>query len=414
MNRRCRHLLVLLVVALLGCGPPGGRPKSQGAVSVEDEGEAAADNESSPQAPSGASSSGGPSSHPDEPNVPFAMEGGGPRHLHRAEIAGPKSAPSEIALFRTGNRIAASPVIGPDGTIYVGSVDGTFNALSREGSLRWSYICDQPIFSTAAVSRTGRVFVGCDDDTLLAFSTDGTLRFTVNAKQDMDSSPVIADDGTIYVGGDNLYALDPDGKLKFKLWLGAHVSASPSVRPDGAVAVGSHDKRFYVVGTDGTVLSAFDTKGVIEGAAAALQNNDVVFGSADSFLYRLNPKGMLRWKLVLDGALRSGIAVNEAEDALFVGSMAGSVFAVDAKKGKVLWKTTLAGPVKAAPLLDKEGLLYVGSRDHSLYALDVATGAVVWRISLDAEIDAAPSIAFGKRLVAVSDDGAVRILEERP
>jgi outer membrane protein assembly factor BamB len=354
------------------------------------------------------------STEPQEPNVPFAMAGGGPRHLHRADVPGPKTAPVEIARFHCGARIAASPVIGPDGTIYIGSIDGTFNALSRNGALRWSYICDEPIFSTAAVSQTGKVFVGCDDDTLLAFSTDGTVRFVVNTKQDMDSSPTIGDDGTIFVGGENLHALDNDGNLRFKVWLGAHVSASPSVRPDGVIAVGSHDHRFYLVAADGTVLSVFETKGPIQGPAASLKNNDVVFGSDDGVLYRLAPKGGLRWKRTLDGALRSGIAVNEAEDTLYTASMAGTVFALDAEKGTVRWKTALAGPVKASPMLDSQGLLYVGSRDQSLYALDGNTGAIVWRMPLSAEVDATPAVAVGKRLIAAADDGVVRIFEEKP
>jgi outer membrane protein assembly factor BamB len=413
MIRRRQYLIFIFVTVLFSCGPSGQKPKSKnethaGATSSTYE------NTTDEATSEGLVTSTESLSQSDEPNVPFAMEGGGPRHLHRASIPGPKTAPKEISSFHTGNRIAASPIIGPDGTIYIGSTDGTFNALSRDGSLRWSYICDEPIFGTAAVSQTGKVFVGCDDNTLIAFSTDGTLRFTVNTKQDMDSSPVIADDGTIFVGGDSLYALDNDGKIKFKLWLGGHVSASPAVRPDGVISVGSHDRRFYMAGKDGTVLSVFDTKGPILGPAAALQNNDVVFGSDDRVLYRLNAKGTLRWKLELDGALRSGIAVNEEEDTVYVGSMAGTVFAIDAKKGTVRWKTATAGPIAASPMLDSQGLLFVASRDHSLYALDAISGAIVWRISLDAEIDAAPAVAFGKRLIAAADDGKVRILEEQP
>lgn len=319
----------------------------------------------------------------------------------------------ETARFNCGGRIAASPVIGPDGTIYIGSIDGAFNALSGDGALRWSYICDEPIFSTAAVSRTGKVLVGCDDDTLSAFSTDGSLRFVFRSGQDMDSSPIISDDGKIFVGGENLHALDANGRLLFKVWLGAHVIASPSVRPDDVIAVGSLDHRFYLVSPDGTVMSAFETKGPIQGPAAALKNNDVVFGSDDGFLYRLAPMGALRWKLLLNGALRAGVAVNESEDTLYTASMGGTVFAVDAEKGTVCWKTSLAGPVKAAPLLDNQGLLFIGSRDRALYALDASTGEIVWRLLLGAEIDAAPAAAVGNRLVAAADDGSVRILGEK-
>ncbi len=346
-----------------------------------------------------------------EPNLPFAMDGGGPKHLYRTDLAGPSSAPQEVVRFHTGKRIAASPVIGPDGTIYIGSVDGTFNALSRNGNLRWTYICGEPIFSTAAVSKTGRVFVGCDDDTLIAFATDGMLRFTVNAKQDVDSSPVIDEDGTVYFGADQLYAINNEGIVKFKLWLGGHISASPSIRPDGVIAVGSHDRRFYLVEPDASVLASFETKGRIFAPAAALSDNDVVFGSEDGFIYRLAPKGAMRWKLNLKGAVKSGIAVNQAEDTLYATVMTGSVFAVDAKNGKVKWQTDLAGPIKAAPMLDSQGLLFVGSRDHSLYALNSDNGDIVWRISLESEIDVTPAIASGQRLVAAADDGVVRILE---
>jgi hypothetical protein len=196
MIRRHRYSILLLVTAMIGCGPTSRTSTSANGTKAPQTFSQTAKNDAGRVTSDGNLVS-NEKPMPEEPNVPFAMEGGGPRHLHRAEIPGPKTAPLEIAAFHTGNRIAASPIIGPDGTIYIGSIDGTFNALSRDGALRWSYICDEPIFSTAAVSQTGKVFVGCDDDTLLAFSTDGTLRFTVNGRQDMDSSPVISDDGTI-------------------------------------------------------------------------------------------------------------------------------------------------------------------------------------------------------------------------
>jgi outer membrane protein assembly factor BamB len=413
MHRRLKIFTVLLFTAWpLGCGPKGQGSRATQTHQTSQDAPASADTDAEKLVAAPLPKK--PPENPPEPNVPFAMSGGGPRHLHRASVPGPRTLPEETARFNCGGRIAASPVIGPDGTVYIGSVDGTFNALSGDGKLRWSYVCDEPIFSTAAVSRTGKVLVGCDDDTLSAFSTDGSLRFVFRTKQDMDSSPIISDDGKIFVGGENLHALDANGHLLFKVRLGAHVIASPSVRPDNVIAVGSLDHRFYLISPDGTVMSAFETKGPIQGPAATLENNNTVFGSDDAYLYCLAPMGALRWKLLLDGPLRSGVAVNENEDTLYTASMGGTVFAVDAKKGTVRWKTPLGGPVKAAPLLDSQGLLFIGSRDRSLYALDASSGEIVWRISLDAEIDAAPAAAVGNRLVAAADDGAVRILGEKP
>ncbi len=353
-----------------------------------------------------------PTVNSEAPNVPFAMLGGGPRHLHRAEVHGPDILPREIARFRCGARVFASPVVGPDGTIYIGSIDGTFNALRSDGRLRWSYVCDEPIFSTAAVSQIGTVYVGCDDDSLLAFSTDGMLRWTYTMKHDVDSAPTIGANGVVYVGGDGLHALRADGERVFKVWLGGHVSASPTVRSDGVVVVGSHDHRVYAVGSDGAVAWSFATKKPVQGQAAALDNDDVVFGSDDGFVYRLSPLGGARWKFKTGGPIRSGVAVAADEKTLYFGSMDGSVYCVDAVKGKEIWHFETAGSIQGTPLLDSRGNLYVGSRDHHLYAIDSASGELRWRIDLGSEIDSTPALAAGGRLVIGSDDGVVRILEE--
>ena len=351
-------------------------------------------------------------SKPQEPSVPFAMLGGGPQHLHRSDLPGPRSRPRISAKFHCGARISASPVVGPDGTVYIGSVDGTFNALRQSGRMRWSYVCDEPIFSTAAISQLGSVYVGCDDDTLLAFSTSGRLRWTYPMKQDVDGAPIIGEDGVLYVGGDGLHAIQENGKPVFKLWLGGHVSASPSMRHDGVIVVGTHDHRVYAVDQKGTVLFSFSTKGPIQGPVSVLNTNDMVFGSDDGYVYRLAPKGGTRWKFKTGGPVRSGIAVAPGEKTLFVASMDGTLFGLDAATGKQNWRVDTAGPIRASPMLDSNGTIYIGSRDHHLYAIDSADGEIVWRIDLGSQIDSTAAIASGRKLIIGSDDGTVRILEE--
>src|SRR5687768_8344314 len=54
---------------------------------------------------------------------------GGPRHTGRSINAGPPAEPSRRWIHRTGARIFASPVLGPDGTVYVGSLDRSFHAI---------------------------------------------------------------------------------------------------------------------------------------------------------------------------------------------------------------------------------------------------------------------------------------------
>lgn len=347
-----------------------------------------------------------------EEHVPFAMRGGGAAHLHRTPLAGPARAPAVTHVFRTGARVFASAVVGPDGTVYLGAIDGSFNALRPNLELRWAYICDEPLFSTAAVSLSGIVYVGCDDDRLLAFSTDGALRWTYRAGHDVDSSPVIAPSGAIYVGADGLHAVSPRGERIFKVMLEGHVSASPTVRPDGMVVVGSHDHRVYAVDRDATVAWIFSTQGPVSAPAAALDNNDVVVGSDDGRIYRLAQRGGMRWKTETGGPVRAGFAVDVEQDRVYAASMDGHLYALDLEDGRVIWRVRTGGPLRASPLLDVAGRIYIGSRDHHLYAMDASSGEIVWRIDLGAEIDSSAALIEGGRLVVGCDDGGVRVVEE--
>ncbi|MBN2526591.1 MAG: PQQ-like beta-propeller repeat protein [Deltaproteobacteria bacterium] len=347
------------------------------------------------------------------PNVPFTMLGGGTDHHHRAKVPGPVQLPDIAAIFHTGDRVFASPVIGPDGTCYIGSVDGTFNALNTNGVLRWSFVCDEPIFSTAAVSQSGIVYVGCDDDTLRAFTTDGILRFTYRTTHDLDSSPVISKDGVIYFGGDGLHAISSGGNRQWKGLLNAHANSAPAIRKDGSIVIASQDYRIYAFDKDGNGLWAYGAGTPLYGSPAILSNDGVIFGTSGGQIIRLTPNGGLNWKQDIGGAVRGGIAVSAAQTSIYAGAENGNIVSLDAKTGKVLWTVHTGGAVRATPMLDSEGRLYVGSWDHHLYAIDSELGKVLWRMDMGAQIDSTAAIAYGQKLIVGTDSGDVYILEGR-
>ena len=397
-----KYIIVLvLMLPLGGCGPKKQTPS--GERSSDDE-QKELRHTSQTRSPEGTTAA-------EIPNVPFAMFGGNPVHHFRASVPGPETLPAIRAIFHTGDRVFASPVIGPDGTCYIGSVDGTFNALNAKGDLRWSFVCDEPIFSTAAVSQSGVVYVGCDDDTLRAFTTDGILRFTYRITHDMDSSPVIGDGGVLYVGGDGLHAVSSGGKRQWKALLNGHASSAPSIRSDGSVVITSHDDRVYAFDPEGNGLWAYGASAPLYGTAAVLSNDSVVFGTGDGMVIRLTPKGGLKWKQSVGGAVRGGVAVSPAQTSLFIGSENGAVTSLDAQTGKIQWTLQTGGPIRATPMLDSEGRLYVGSWDHHLYAIESELGKILWRMNLGEQIDATAAIAYGKRIIVGADNGDVYFLE---
>jgi outer membrane protein assembly factor BamB len=81
---------------------------------------------------------------------------------------------------------------------------------------------------------------------------------------------------------------------------------------------------------------------------------------------------------------------------VFIGSSAGSVYALRAVDGEVLWRKKLGGGIGGRPTLaPNEQTLYVGAGDGGLYALDTQTGAERWVYKAKGPIDAQPVYADG-------------------
>ena len=146
---------------------------------------------------------------PEATEAERAMFMGGPRHTGRSAHRGPASTPSVAWVHRTGARIFASPVVGPDGTLYVGSLDRTFSAIGPDGTLRWRVGISGRVRASARVDADGRIYVGSQDDHLYAFSPAGDMVWELNLGQDIDSTAALGADGTLYVGSDDggLHAL---------------------------------------------------------------------------------------------------------------------------------------------------------------------------------------------------------------
>ena len=107
--------------------------------------------------------------------------------------------------FAARDHIYSSPAIGPDGTIYIGSADGTMYAVNQEGGLKWAFDTLDPIRSSAAVDGDGNIYFGCADGKLYALHSNGkkwwSFDTTTGDRNDLNGSPAITPDG-IVIGGE--------------------------------------------------------------------------------------------------------------------------------------------------------------------------------------------------------------------
>jgi outer membrane protein assembly factor BamB len=80
--------------------------------------------------------------------------------------------------------------------------------------------------------------------------------------------------------------------------------------------------------------------------------------------------------------LKSSPAVSEGK--VFIGSLDGNLYALDANNGNIVWKTKTNGPIESSPAV-ADGAVYFTSEEPNaggLYKLNANTGAVDWNISL--------------------------------
>lgn len=173
--------------------------------------------------------------------------------------------------FETGGRIDSPATLATDGTIYFGSADGNLYALNPDGSEKWvvSVGKGQIVVASPALGQDGTVYVGTTGTTplgtsqdqqvasysFLAIDPDGQVKWEYTLPHWVRSSAAVVADGSIYFGSwdGNLYSLSPDGDLNWKIRLGdvsveQGIEASPAVAPDGTIYVGTWNGWFYAIG----------------------------------------------------------------------------------------------------------------------------------------------------------------------
>ena len=100
--------------------------------------------------------------------------------------------------FSRGGLILASPSIGTDGTIYIGSQDGYLYAVKPDGTQKWRSSVGTVSGSTAAIDREGNAYFGGYAGGVYSFDSAGNLRWTFTTNGGIDITPLIGNDGKIY------------------------------------------------------------------------------------------------------------------------------------------------------------------------------------------------------------------------
>lgn len=306
--------------------------------------------------------------------------------------------------FRTGKGIFSTPVLGGDGTAYVGSADRSFYAIAGAGHERWRFRTGE-IIDSAATLTPGAVTVGSGDEYLYRLRTDAR-RLSPGARtlwryrasrppatgqlvNWWEGNAVTGFGGTIFAGntGGGAYAISPRGRRRWVFQAGNSVWTAPAIARDGRTFWGSLDLSVYGLDARGRRLWSTATVGFVTSSPALSRDERTLYiGSFDGRVYALDARtGAVRWSFATTDHVYSSPALLEdargSVRAVVVGSTDGSVYALS-PAGRLQWRYDTGDVVRSSPVLGRlpggRSAVYVGSGNGSLYALDARTGARRW------------------------------------
>jgi hypothetical protein len=298
---------------------------------------------------------------------------------------------------------AGDPVTSRYGVV-VSGLRTTYSLAPESGNVRWSHTEAAPLAMTQPFVRSDKVLVGRWDPTAPANAdTEGLdVTLTLDAQ---DGTPLGSP-----VGG-QLVALRGDRAVFWDLtWFPARVGG-PFWAPElwvrdldsgSSLCCGG----FYdVYGPESSPPPEPFTLGSGRIFAAGYYFNDpanpipslgngVRALGTDTRPNCFQPYTCPDWGIPIDGSTSTAPVLNSAERVAYVGTDAGTLYAVDTEAHSILWSRSIGSAITDSPAL-AGGTLYVPSAAGPLFAIDAATGAIEWAGSAGSKITQQPAVAGG-------------------
>jgi sugar lactone lactonase YvrE len=264
------------------------------------------------------------------------------------------------------NNVTNVPSIGVDGTLYFGAENDVV-AAGVDG-ISWRFVTSGEIDTSTLVDEDGTVYSGSFNDTFYAISPDGGKRWQRNLNGDIWASAALGKGGAIYVGATNkLSALARDGGRSWIFSTNGNIQSSPVVADDGTIYIGTTGRRLHAINVDGGAKWTFIAKGNFGWQQlSALGKDGTIYAPAGGYLTALDPlDGGTKWERAIGANLRTS-AVVDADGNIYVGAD-NRLLAFDAN-GNELWHLDINGNPSGFAI-GRDGTIYVACDNDTLVAL---------------------------------------------
>ena len=206
-------------------------------------------------------------------------------------------------------------------------------------------------------------------------------------------SGVTADEDSVYFSyGPQAYAVSlANGVQQWQYPIepitGLDFYASPVLTPDGEqLILASYKNEIHSVDPATGILKwtftvEGDRRSAVRFIDSPLALEDAIYAPAsDNTLYALDLDGSLLWEYQTGDPLWASPVWSESCGCLYQASMDHHLYALDAERGTLLWKSEdLGGPVVSPPAISDTGLIIISTFNNEVVALNEETQDVEWR-----------------------------------
>ncbi|MDD2380157.1 MAG: PQQ-binding-like beta-propeller repeat protein [Mariniphaga sp.] len=212
--------------------------------------------------------------------------------------------------------------------------------------------------------------------------------------QSTDSWPIFRGDAQLR--GISKASISQNPKLLWTFQTEDNIKSSPVIDQD-RIVMGSTDGFVYCIDLQGILLWKFDTGTAIE-ESALIHKNVVYMGNLNGTLYAIDlMSGVQLWEYETDNQIIGSANWWEVNGSTYilVGSYDYFLHCVDAKTGKVNWKYESDNFINGAAAC-AAGMTYFGGCDGFLHVVDIATGEVKKKIDVATYVPGSPALENNK------------------
>lgn len=307
-------------------------------------------------------------------------------------------------FYGTGNPIANEPVVFQNGLI-VETESGALSFLDQQGNSVWNTMLEKYLNPPSIYQN--ELVVSSTNCNVFFVKQDGSIRKQILVKTSFFTPKICFgtyDYDRIYVSSDNGLAVIEKNNSVTSLYQINATLTRPFV-DNRRIIFGANNKLISIKPTGELIWQT--TIGQVWTSNIVVSSNTLYVGSLDGSLYALNViDGTRLWQFQTNGWITGNALYNNG--IVYFGSLDGYLYAVNSIDGKLVWKTKTASPVFAGPVATnfagRESII-AGSDDGSVYVFDKSTGAIFSKFQARSAISGV--LSLNKNIYFASKDGTI-------